>query len=334
MMRYRRLGRSGLVVSEVGLGGGGIGHVWGETSEDEVAATVALALREGVNFFDVAPSYGGGRAEENLGRALGDQRDRALVATKVSLAAEELDDIAGAAERSLSESLERLRRSRVDLFQLHNSIAAERGRFPRAITPRDALQAQAALERLREAGMTRLIGITGLGEAAAVRRVLSEGSFDTVQVYYNLLNPSAARPLPAASTLHDHGQLLGLAQRLGIGVIGIRSHAAGALSRPLDRAVAADSLTARDAQRSRRLAFLTDTDSRGGGPQQLSRLATRYVLEQPAVATVIPGVKSRTELADAVAGIDLPPLSEEQQAQLEREQNRDFGLPEAEDRLL
>ena len=335
MMRYRRLGRTGLVVSEVGLGGGGIGRVWGETTEEEIAETIALALREGINFFDVAPSYGDGQAEENLGRALaasGDYRDRALVATKVSLAEDDLDDIAGAAERSLTRSLELLRRDHVDLFQLHNGITAERGRFRRSVTPQDVLGAGgalAALERLREAGLTRFIGITGLGEASAVRQTLSEGDFDTVQVYYNLLNPSAARPLPSGSTLHDHGQLLELAERLGIGVIGIRSHAGGALSGPLDREVAGDSLVALDAQRSERLAFLTED-----GAAPLSQIATRYVLEQRAVASVIPGVKNRAELADAVVAMELPPLSAEQRARLEGELERDFGLREAQERLL
>ena len=338
MMRYRRLGRTGLVVSEVGLGGGGIGQIWGETTADEIAETIALALREGINFFDVAPSYGDGRAEENLGRALaasGEYRDRVLTATKVSLAEDDLNDIAGAAERSLTRSLELLRRDHVDLFQLHNSIAAERGRFRRSITPRDvlgahgALGALAALERLREMGLTRFIGITGLGEAAAVREVLSEGSPDTVQVYYNLLNPSAGRPLPPASTLHDHGRLLDLAAQLGIGVIGIRSHAGGALAGPggpIDREIEADSLVALDAQRSRRLAFLDHAP--------LSQVATRYVLEQPVVASVIPGVKNRAELQDAIAAIDLPPLSEAQYARLERELSDDFGVPQPTDHLL
>lgn len=333
MMRYRRLGRTGLVVSEVGLGGGGIGHVWGATTEDEVAETIGLALREGINFFDVAPSYGMGRAEENLGRALTaatEYRDRVLVATKVSLADDDLEDMAGAAERSLTRSLELLRRDSVDLFQLHNSIAGERGRFRRSLTPRDALGADgalAALERLREQGLTRFIGITGLGEAAAVREVVREGEIDTVQVYYNLLNPSAARPLPAGSTLHDHGQLLGLAAELGIGVIGIRSHAGGALSGPIDREVAPDSLAAHDAQRSRRLDFLT-------ADAPLAQVATRYVLEQPAVASVIPGVKNRAELQDAIAAMELPALSEEQRARLERELAEDFGVAQPTDVLL
>lgn len=331
MMHYRKLGRTGLLVSEIGLGGGGIGHVWGETSADDVAATIALALREGVNFFDVAPSYGSGRAEEHLGRALtnADRDDQqVLIATKVSLAEDELNDIAAVAERSLTASLERLRRDRVDLFQLHNSIAAERGRFRRSLTPRDAFAALEAIERLRGAGLTRFIGFTGLGEAPAVRQVISEGGVDTIQLYYNLLNPSSARPLPAGSTLHDHGQLFGLAQRLGVGVIGIRSHAAGALGGPIDRAVADDSLVARDARRSQRLAWLAED----GAP--LSQIACRYVLEQSAVASVVPGVKNPSELADAIAAVDLPPLNAAQHSRLERELTQDFGLSEPEDRLL
>ena len=331
MMRYRRLGRTGLVVSEIGLGGGGIGAVWGATTEDDIAATIALALREGVNFFDVAPGYGNGLAEENLGRALGDQRDRALVATKVSLADDELDDIAGAAERSLTASLERLHKDHVDLFQLHNNIAGERGHFRRSVSAADVLGpngALAALERLRDMGLTRYIGITGLGEAAAVRQVMREGPIDTVQVYYNLLNPSAAGPLPEGSTLHDHGQLLELAQQLGIGVIAIRNLAAGALGGPIDRAVAADSLVARDSLRSARLAFLTE----GGAP--LSQVAARFVLEHSAVATVVPGAKNAAEMADAVASMELAPLSDAQREQLERELATDFGLPEPGDGLL
>lgn len=188
--------------------------------------------------------------------------------------------------------------------------------------------ALAALERLRDMGLTRYIGITGLGEAAAVRQVMREGPIDTVQVYYNLLNPSAAGPLPEGSTLHDHGQLLELARQLGIGVIAIRNLAAGALGGPIDRAVAADSLVARDSLRSARLAFLTE----GGAP--LSQVAARFVLEHSAVATVVPGAKNAAEMADAIASMELAPLSDAQWEQLERELATDFGLAEPGDGLL
>ncbi len=189
MMRYRKLGRTGLVVSEIGLGGGGIGHVWGETTDDEIAETIALAMREGVNFYDVAPSYGNGTAERNLGRALLEATDgrgrQMLVATKVSLSEGDLDDIPGAVERGIHESLERLRRERVDVFQLHNAISPQRGHYRRSITTADAMLAIGTLHRLKQDGLTRFIGITGSGVAECVREVMQAGHLDTVQCYYN-----------------------------------------------------------------------------------------------------------------------------------------------------
>ena len=339
MMRYRRLGRTGLVVSEIGLGGGGIGHVWGETTPDEVAETIALALAEGINFYDVAPSYGDGAAEEHLGRALMNaadhQGERMLVATKVSLTPGDLDDIDGAVERGLTQSLDRLRRDKVDLFQLHNSIASERGRFRRSVSVEDVIGssgALAALSRVREAGLTRFIGVTGLGEGSAVREAVRVGAsawgLDTVQVYYNLLNTSAAAPLPQGSTLHDHGQLLPLARELGLGVIGIRNLAGGSLSAALDRRVVEDSLVAQDHERARRLRFLESE----GAP--LTQVAARFALEPEAVSSTVAGAKNRAELRDQLAAMELPPLTAAQQAQLESLRADDFGIADTEDRLL
>ena len=69
-MKLRRLGRTGLRVSEVGFGGAGIGHVWGSTSDAECIAAVRRAVELGINFFDTSPMYGAGRSEENLGLGL------------------------------------------------------------------------------------------------------------------------------------------------------------------------------------------------------------------------------------------------------------------------
>ena len=332
MMRYRKLGRTGLVVSEIGLGGGGIGHVWGETTDEEIAETIAFAMAEGINFYDVAPSYGDGAAERNLGRALleapqGRGQDM-LVATKVSLSEDDLADIPAAVERSIHESLERLRRERVDLFQLHNTITPGRGHYRRSISVDDAMLAVDTLHRLKQEGLTRFVGVTGMGDGGSVRTVLRQGSLDTVQCYYNLLNDSNARSLPDGSTLHDHGQLLPLALELGIGVIGIRNLAAGALSDSVDRAVPADSLVASDFRRARTLRYL----ERDGVP--LSRWSARFALQQTAISTVVPGVKNRAELEDQVAAIDLGELSDADLARLETLRADDFGERQADDRVL
>ncbi len=332
MMRYRKLGRTGLMVSEIGLGGGGIGHVWGETTDEEIGETIALAMREGINFYDVAPSYGNGAAERNLGRALLEapehRGEHMLVATKVSLSEEDLADIPAAVERGIHASLERLRRERVDVFQLHNTITPERGVYRRSVTVADAMLAVETLHRLKQDGLTRFVGITGMGIAASVREVVQTGDLDTVQCYYNLLNDSNARTLPHGSSLHDHGQLLSLAAESGIGVLGIRNLAAGSLTDAIDRRVENDSLVALDYRRAESLRFLEED----GTP--LSQWAARHALEQATISTVVPGVKNAAELSDQIAAVDLPALSDEQVARIDGLRETDFGVRQPVDVVL
>src|SRR3989475_8738861 len=126
-MEYAVLGRTGLRVSHVGCGGGGISQVWGPTTEVESVRTIHRALELGVTFFDVAPSYGHGKAEEVLGRALQGRQEQVVVATKVRLAAEEMHDVAGAVRTSVEASLRRLRRETVDVLHVHNRFTPRRG---------------------------------------------------------------------------------------------------------------------------------------------------------------------------------------------------------------
>src|SRR3990172_3749356 len=92
-MNYRTLGRTGLNVAEVGFGGGGIGSVWGPTTDQDVIRAVHGAIDVGVNFFDVAPAYGDGKAEDLLGQALAGRRNQVIVATKVQVPPERFDDM-------------------------------------------------------------------------------------------------------------------------------------------------------------------------------------------------------------------------------------------------
>ena len=316
------------MVSEVGLGGYGLGRA----SEEDARAAIELALEEGVNFIDTAPGYLDGLSESRIGNLLGPELDRTVIATKVRLGEDELDDIAGAAERSLTASLERLRRERVELIQLHNAIAPERGRWRGAISVEDALGPGGALEALRslrDQGLARFIGITGLGEGGSVRRVMREGGIETVQVYCNLLNASALKPLPAGATAHDHGQLLPLAEELGLGAIIIRAHSGGALGSELFREMAEDALPVLDRQRAERIRFLED-----GGERTLSRLAVRYGLQPAAASTVVPGVARALEVADAIAAAELEAISDEDEARLEALRAEDFGVPHPVDAIL
>ena len=109
-MHYRRLGRTGLEVSEVGFGGAPAGlrnyiDAW-EPDDEEAAQSIARTIRRavelGINYFDTAPSYGAGRSEELVGQGLRGLRDRVYIATKTQ--ARDADEV----RRSVEQSLVRL----------------------------------------------------------------------------------------------------------------------------------------------------------------------------------------------------------------------------------
>lgn len=159
-MEYAVLGRTGLRVSRVGCGGGGIGQVWGPTTEAESVRTIHRALELGVNFFDVAPGYGHGKAEEVLGRALQGRQEQVVVATKVRLAAEEMHDVAGAVRTSVEASLRRLRRDTIDVLHIHNRFTPQRGDLPHSLSADDALgPVLDAYQQMQHTGKTRFIRI-------------------------------------------------------------------------------------------------------------------------------------------------------------------------------
>ena len=236
-MEYAQLGRTGLTVSRAGFGGGGIGQVWGPTNEQEAIASVHRALDLGITFFDVAPSYGDGKAEEALGKALEGRTEPVVVATKVRLRADEMADVAGAVQRSVETSLRRLRRDSVDVLHVHNRFTEQRGEAPDSLSADDVLgPVLDAYRAVQQAGKTRFIGLSAMDHhVPTMHRILEANEYDTVLAYYNLLNRTAMEPPPPGFSQHDNGQIIPLARSLDMGVIGIRSHAAGALTDALDR---------------------------------------------------------------------------------------------------
>ena len=118
-MKYRTMGKTGLNVSEIGYGCGNIGGLMIRGSHKEQIEAVELALNLGINYFDTAPSYGNGRSETNLGKVLSELDPNIVLASKVGLSHEQLNDIPGAIERSVEASLNRLQRDHIDILQLH-----------------------------------------------------------------------------------------------------------------------------------------------------------------------------------------------------------------------
>jgi aryl-alcohol dehydrogenase-like predicted oxidoreductase len=279
--------------------------VWGPTTEEASVRAIHRALALGVNFFDVAPSYGHGTAEEVLGQALHGRQDPTVVVTKVRLVAEEMHDVTGAVSTSVEASLRRLRRETVDVLHVHNRFTPRRGDLPHSLSADDVLgPVLEAYQQMQHAGKTRFIGVSAMEpDVPTLRRIMESGHFNTVLAYYNLLNWTAQEPAPPGVSLWDYGQMIPLAKSLGMGVIGIRSHAAGALSQHVDRPIPPGTLLAHDVACAQTLGFLLE-----GPVRTLSQAAMVFCLMNWDIDTTVPGVKNVAEMEEIVGCIDLPPI--------------------------
>ncbi len=311
-MERRRLGRTGLQVSVLGYGAGAVGGLFTKGAAADQKRALARAVEAGINYFDTAPIYGNGESERNLGRALKALKADVVVGTKVRLVAEHRQDVAGAIVRGMEDSLKRMGRDHVDLFQLHNPLAAQDAGDRLAIDI--ALEQVApAMEKLRASGKTRFIGFSGVGEPAALLRAVESGLFDTVQVVYNALNPSAGGPMPAGAPGLDYGRLLDRAKAADMGAIVIRALAGGALSGTIDRhplamqdvaPIGSAPDFAADVARARQLEPLV----RDGVAGSLTELGERFVISHPAVSTMLIGYSTLDHLDAAIAAVGKGPL--------------------------
>ncbi|GJS84743.1 L-galactose dehydrogenase [Tanacetum coccineum] len=156
-MEVRPLGNTGLKLSCVGFGASPLGSVFGPVSDEEAIDTVREAFKLGINFFDTSPYYGGTLSEKVLGKALkavGVPRNEYIVSTKCGRYKEGFDFSAERVTRSIDESLERLQMEYVDILQCHD---IEFGSLDQIIN-----ETIPALQKLKETGKIRFIGITGL----------------------------------------------------------------------------------------------------------------------------------------------------------------------------
>jgi aryl-alcohol dehydrogenase-like predicted oxidoreductase len=319
-MQLRIFGRTGLQLSVLGFGCGAVGGLMVRGDAGDQERTIARAIAAGVNYFDTAVQYGDGQSETNLGRVLQKLKPaHVAVGTKVRLPPGEFGRIDEAIRTSLESSLARLRLDRVDILHLHNPIT-ENGGGP-ALSVRQVLDEVApAFERLRQQGKIRFLGITALGETAALHRVIDARVFDSAQVVYNMLNPSAAGELPARYPAQDYGRLFDHTEASGVGVVGIRVLAGGALSgsparhpiagpapEPIGSAMSYDA----DIDRARRLMPLIEQ----GFAASLTEAATRFALSHPAMGTILVGMATPQQFEDALTAAEKGPLP---QAALDR----------------
>jgi aryl-alcohol dehydrogenase-like predicted oxidoreductase len=322
-MQYRLLGTTGIRVSVVSFGAGPVPALLTRPdAEDRQRTTIRRAIDAGINWFDTAATYGEGQSEKALGAALAELGANDVhLATKVRLAPEGLGDIRGQVFASVEASLARLRRPRVTLIQLHNSITARRGDLPTSVTPRDVLgQAGvlAAFESLRRNGFALHCGLTGLGDVAALREVIRSGGFQTVQTPYHLLNPSAGKPFAPTGVEADYGNLIGECAGRGMGVLAIRVFAGGALAGqpPSDhtRTTKFFPLAIYESD-LRRAAALARELSPG---TDIRELAIRFSLDHPGVSSALIGFSSSGQIDQAASAVAREPLGPELLSRLER----------------
>jgi aryl-alcohol dehydrogenase-like predicted oxidoreductase len=305
-MQSRRLGKTGLDVSEIGFGAWAIGGEWGETDEEESMAALHAAVDAGVTFFDTADVYGDGRSERLLGRLLRERDERLVVATKFGRRVEQdpalftYENLRGWLERSR----ENLGVEAVDLVQLH-SPPWETYYLP---------EVHEACSRLVQEGLVRAYGVSVEKVEEGLKAIEYDG-VATIQLIFNLL-----RQRPAELFFEQ-------ARRRDVGVIVRVPLASGLLTGKFDRnsTFAAEDHRAynRQGEQFDRGETFSGVDYEVGlevveelrplvpPGATLAQLALRWILTFDAVSTVIPGAKTPEQVRANAAAADLPAPSPE-----------------------
>ncbi len=324
-MRYREVGTTGLRVSEIAFGtGGNAGLMVAGTFEQQLEA-ISKAIELGINYFDESPDYGDGISEINLGKVLRELKAEPIITTKVEVRAEDLDDIAGHVERSVDESLTRLGVDHVDIVQIHNGPVAKkpelRGRQYNILGTEDYLGESGALEgleRIQRAGKTRFIGFICRGDDGdQVKHLIDTGKFQLMNIIYTLLNPTAVRTkLPGMEVAPDFGQVIPYGSKRGVGSAIYSPLASGILSdqiisggesHPLSKGgrEGMNEARQRTISRAAQFRFLSEYGT------SLAQAATRFILTNPGVTSVLGGFSDAQQVEEIAAASDAGPLPPE-----------------------
>jgi len=237
-MEYRELGKTGLKVSRLGFGASAIGSVFRDVTEADAFDTVRAALDAGINYFDVAPAYGGCLSESRLGLALkGVPRDEFFISTKIGkytnpecYGDDVLDYTPERTRRSVRESMQRLGVEHIDIIHIHDVEYQGRVKLEEAFT--------VGYQTLREMKQEGVIGNVSLGTYPIDiwHRALGELELDTIMTHNHYC-------------LNDNRllELLPTCKRRGTGIINAAPLSSGLLSggkiagwhpaTPADRAV-------------------------------------------------------------------------------------------------
>lgn len=298
-IELRELGNTGLKLSCVGFGASPLGNVFGPVSEDDAIASVREAFRRGINYFDTSPYYGGTLSEKVLGitlKALGVPRHEYVVSTKCGRYVEGFDFSADRVTRSIDESLARLQLDYVDILQCHD---IEFGSLDQVVN-----ETIPALQKLKEAGKVRFIGITGL-PLEIFTYVLDRVPPGTVDVILSYCHYSIND-----STLED---LLPYLKSKGVGIITASPLAMGLLTEsgppswhpaPPELKAACQAAAAYCKEKGK----------------NISKLAMQYSLSNKEISSVLVGMNSVRQVEENVtAALDLETAGKDEETLSELE---------------
>jgi aryl-alcohol dehydrogenase-like predicted oxidoreductase len=284
-VHYRELGKTGVTVSEVGLGCNRLGEQ--NQLDDHWLRLVQRAADLGVNIFDTAENYQWGRSEEILGHALG-RRDDVFIASKVSPNRDtgKREFTAHNIMKAAEESLKRLRRETIDIYQLHSPTRQDLERFD-WIEGMTKLVAQGKI-RFRGVALTIAAGAESDGTW-----LIEQGLVDLLQITYNIFNFEA------------EARLFGVADKHGVGLLVRMPLAQGILTgkfRPGNEISADHRAKVAGRRMTQRIVLAEDLrplgDEYEGGQ---ARLAHHFCLTPRAVSATIPGARTICQLESNVA---------------------------------
>lgn len=319
-MKYRPFGTTGLEVSEIVFGGGAVGGLLINSDDDSRLKAFRLAMEAGINWIDTAPAYGSGISEQVIGTLLKETGATPHVSTKVTIDTRN-PDILGQIEASLTASLERLGCEQLTLLQLHNPIASQTDK--RVIGIGEVLKPHGILDcmaQLQHQGLIQHFGITALGENTALTKVIKSNRLASAQVYFNLLNPSAALTPPPSWPCYNFTGIVDTCFEHGVAPMNIRVLSAGVIAtherHGRERPLTAGDTVESETQKATHLFSII------GNEEPRAQTAIRFALAQPRIACVVVGLAEIEHLELAIAAADKGPLSPEELATIQEAWSR------------
>ncbi len=322
-MNHRTFGRLGWEVSDIGFGAWAIGgSAWGKQDDSDSLRALHTALDLGCNFIDTAQGYGDGHSERLIGRVLRERGgSRVYVATKIPPASpghwppawhEKAE--ARYPEKYLRErvetSLRDLQMDCIDLLQLHTWTRA----WNREPAPLEILR------KLRDEGKIRGIGISSPEpDQNALVDLMRGGWLDAVQIIYNIFEQGPAAEILPAALEHKVGVIVRVVFDEGV-LTGKFTKDTRFPEGDFRRNYFAGDRLARAVERVEKI-----RQEVGSAEPDLATAALKFALKNPAVSTVIPGIRNEDQARKNCGASDLPPMSDDLEARL-REHAWDRGF--------